>query len=192
MVNSTFPDDLANSLIMHKESGDIKRVVRDDGENGLHISPPESPTAMKPITREEFRNDWELYQTVNDQLKEEGRPEKDQPFRGKYEEHRSVVKGLDLSSQTQMPTVDSRNGVDDMNEDRQKFGALSRDPFGGRAVPTPRGEGADEYVATEATDVTFSGQPVGGNEEPAELLEEDRTDDSAADEAEAPKGKSKT
>ena len=194
MINMVkMPDELVGSLIQHKETEEIKRVIRDDGENGLHISPPEHPSEMRPISRDAFRSDWVLYKTVGQQLREEGdQSAKEEPFRGEHARLGTVVRGLSLESQTQMPSVDSRHGVDEMTrEDRQKFGALSADPFEGRAEPTPRGEEADELVATKAADVTFSGQPVGGNEEPAELFEEDRADDGAAEE-EAPLPKTRS
>ena len=187
MTVARMPDTLLNSLIRNKESGEVKRVIRDDGENGLHISPVDSPVMMRPISRDDFRKNWVLHQTVSDQLKEDSRTETERPFRNEHAVDGTVVRKVDIASQTQMPTIDSRFGVDDMDRDseRKRFGSLARRPFEGRAVPTDRGDGVEDYISTEATDATFSGQPVGGNEEPAELFEEERADPDAA-EADSP------
>lgn len=171
------PDSLVNSLIRHSD-GTVQRVIRDDGENGLHISPPNNPVAMRPITREEFRNDWELHQTVSDQLTSEGREDsdKEQSFRGRNAKSGTVVESVDLTSQRRLPSIDSRNGVNTNMSQNRTFEGF--DPFEGRTSPTERlsGEELEDYLATEATDVTFSGEPVGGNEEPAELQDPARTD----------------
>lgn len=176
------PDKLINSLIKHSD-GTVQRVIRDDGENGLHISPPNNPVDMRPITRDEFRNEWQLYKTVSDQLADERRGESDeeQPFRGRDAKSGTVVESVDLTSQRRLPSIDSRNGVDtNMSQNRINEGF---DPFEGRTTATPRGEDVEEFVATEAADVTFSGEPVGGNEEPAELQDPARTDPATTDTA---------
>lgn len=178
MSRREIPDTFRNSLVKHKTTGEIKRVVRDDGENGLHLSPPDNPPLMRPITRDEFREEWELFQTVEEQLAEErSRPEKEEPFRNGDE---TVVTGVDLSSQVTLPSIDSRNGVI-MTDGTQLHGALATDPFAGRTTPTarPSAEEVADFIAQNPKDSTFSGQPVGGNEEPAETFEADRADDDA-------------
>jgi hypothetical protein len=170
MSERVMPDSLVNTLIRHKD-GTVKRVVRDDGPNGLRVSPPENPVAMRPVSRDEFESDWELHQTVEEQLKENapGVEDRERPFRGQYAQHKV---GADLSSQVTLPSVDSRNGVDTMTDSDER---QANDPFGGRATPSKR-EDAEEYTRNEPADETFSGEPVGGNEEPAELFEEERAD----------------
>lgn len=178
MSQPVMPDSLVNSLIKHRD-GAIKRVVRDDGENGLQISPPEAPALMRPITREAFQNEWQLFMTVSDQLKDTtpGVAEVNRPFRNGDEKSRVV--GVDLSSQMTLPSIDSRNGVNEMQERAQKFGNMAGDPFEGRTTAShrPQGDELEQTLKTPLPDVTFSGEPVGGNEMPAASLEEDRADD---------------
>lgn len=189
------PDKMVNSLIRQKGSGLIRRVIRDDGENGLHISDPVAPANMYPITRDQFRDEWELHATVEQQLQEvKVLPEKEQPFLDEPEEYR--VEGVNLTSQMRLPSVDSRNGVDmARDENSQLFGALGRDPFFGRTTDTAPPD-ADAITSQNPADTTFSGGPVGGNEEPAEMFEQERADDDGmadlppAPEEEAPADKS--
>ena len=187
MNRANMPDKLVNSLIKQKGSGEVRRVIRDDGENGLYISDPEAPANMYPITRDEFRDDWNLYATVEDQLKEEKvLRDPEQPF---LDEPESVVEGVNLTSQVRLPGVDSRNGVDmARDEASQLFGALGRDPFFGRTTDTEKPD-ADAATKLNPADATLTGGPVGGNEEPASTLEEDRADDDGMAPSGAPKAK---
>ena len=56
------PDNLVNSLIVNKD-GQVKRVIRDDGDNGLWVSHPAIPNQMERLTREAYRESWGLYQS---------------------------------------------------------------------------------------------------------------------------------
>lgn len=73
------PDNLGNSLIRQKRSGALKRVIRDDGENGLWISHPADPANMHRISRDEFRQTWAVEKTAAQQetalpLADDGNP----------------------------------------------------------------------------------------------------------------------
>lgn len=182
MNQQLVPDNLVNSLIRHSD-GTVKRVIRDDGENGLFIAPPNEPVLMNPISRQEFRDEWSLHQTVEAQLAEEvQRPDKDDSFRNGNEKPRSVVKGVNLTDQRTLPTVDSRFGVDETMPQRST-GELPNDPFGDRAEATSRDV---PDISKPLTDATFSNEPVGGNEESVDALELDREDPDATDEGPLP------
>ena len=192
MNDQLMPDNLVNSLFRHKD-GTIKRVIRDDGENGVFLSPPKDPVQMKPISREEFRNEWSLHQTVEAQLSEEGeRPTKDESFLDGDEGSRTVVKGVNLTDQRVLPSIDSRFGVNEPMAQRQT-GTLPNDPFGDRAELTER-EVPD--ISKPLTDATFSNEPVGGNEESVDALEQQRADDDGMagteEESAAPKSRKST
>jgi hypothetical protein len=182
MNDQLLPDNLVNSLIRHKD-GTVKRVIRDDGENGLFIAPPNEPVMMKPISRQEFRDEWSLHQTVEAQLsEEEKRPDKDDSFRNGNEKPNVVVQGVNLTDQRTLPTVDSRFGVDETMPQRST-GELPADPFGDRAEPTSRDV---PDISKPLTDATFSNEPVGGNEESVDALEPERVDPDATDDGPLP------
>lgn len=77
----TMPDSLVNSLIVHKRSGMVKRVIRDDGENGLWISHPAQSSAMHKISRDEFRSIWDVQSTAAQQEGTKSVYDKGNPYR---------------------------------------------------------------------------------------------------------------
>lgn len=155
------PSNLVGSLIAHKPGGAVRKVIRDDGDNGLWISHPGNPSSMYFIPREEYRNDWVFHK-----------------FEGQ-------ITREDLEGHSFDDAHSLKGGEYNLNL-REKTTVAEQE-----ATPMPREETdrqamADEILNKRPADETLTGHPVGANEEPADTFEEDRaaTED-AADEAEA-------
>lgn len=112
----TMPDSLVNSLIVHKRSGMTKRVIRDDGENGLWISHPAQASTMHRISRDEFRAVWDVKSSSAQQegsksVYEQGNPYTDLGLEGfTFDEQKTGPVGrnevkLDANQAETVPTV---------------------------------------------------------------------------------------
>ena len=161
----SYPDSLVNSLIVHLPGGGVRRVIRDDGENGVWISHPDHPNQMHKISREEFRTSWKLHKTESQQEKQD----LSYTFDNAYKESNVVMNLQDtmrLPKETREPMSEINPRAEATDREAMKEAALEDEPL---------------------ADVTSDGDPVGGNEEPLGAFDPLRTDDpdAAAEEVEA-------
>lgn len=164
---SEYPDSLVNSLIAHLPGGALRRVVRDDGENGLWISHPDHPNRMYRIDRAEFRSTWRLYKTEGQQTNSDIGNSFDSRKESKVFLNEQEL--LNLPKETKEPMANSEERR--VPTDRE---ALKREILG------------DDLEGGGLADVTSDGDPVGANEEPLAAFDPERTDDpeAAAEEVE--------
>lgn len=148
------PDNLVGSLIAHKPGGAVRKVIRDDGENGLWISHPAFPAQMYKIPREEYRTDWSFY-------KYETQIDKSELGGFTFDDSKAFDRNVNLNHRAETTVAEEEKS--DMPREL-----------------TDRQAMADEILNHKPEDVTFSGTPVAGNEEPADTFEEDRGDEDAA------------
>jgi hypothetical protein len=150
------PDNLAGHLIRQKRSGAVRSVVRDDGENGLWISHPAFTSQMYHIKRGEYRSAWEFYK-FDAQIT-------DEDLQGNSFDGRKAYQA-DVNLDHQAETHVSEQETQDMSREETDREAMK-----------------EEILGKNPADTTFDGDPVGANEEPAEMLEEDRKDPDASEE----------
>jgi hypothetical protein len=145
------PRNLAGSLILHKPGGARRVVVRDDGDNGLWISHPGDSASMYFITRAEYDRDWV------------------------FEKHEGMITREEMGGRT----FDDRKGPEQQDVDlnhRNKTVVAEQETTDMPSEPTDREAMAREILDKTPIDATTSGRPVGANEEPANMAEEDRMD----------------
>lgn len=160
MMNG-YPDDLRNALIRRINGQGLRRIIRDDGNNGLWISHPDSPAQMYSITRQEFDEAWELATPAHLQgtkVLSDTRYGKDGP------PVESVI--MNIQDTTNLPLIEE--------EPMAKLG----DAFAERTEDTDREALRREILEQPVTDASFSGEPVAANEMPATAFEESRAESS--------------
>jgi hypothetical protein len=155
------PDHLRNALIRMRNGSGLRRVIRDDGANGLWISNPNSPAEMYHITREEFDNTWELDKSGDQQTTEDLSGVKWGQY-GKPAEQVVMNRMQNVNSPT-VEVTEVANRLDELAAANMEI--------------TDREAMKREILGKPVLDATFSGDPVGGNEEPITALEEDRGGD---------------
>lgn len=161
------PDTLRNALIRMKNGQGLRRVIRDDGPNGLHIANPnESVANTKFITRAEYDSEWELVKSGDQQ---------------NTEDISSTIYGS-----VRPPTVEVRmNKQEFTNQFTSEVNPMADEPrlnesFAARTEDTDREAMKEEILSKPLIDAQADGQPVAANEMPISTMEEDRTDEDAA------------
>lgn len=163
------PDTLRNALIRMKNGQGLRRVIRDDGLNGLHIANPNEVANTKFLSREEFDSEWELVKSGDEQS---------------TEDISRTIFGSDKP-----PTAEVRmNKQEFTNQFTTEVTPMAEEPrlndaFAQRSENTDREAMVREIMGEPVLDATFSGEPVAANEESLSTLEEDRGGDVEAAEA---------
>lgn len=142
-----------------KNGQGLRRVIRDDGANGVWISPPESPANMRQISRSEFDEKWEVVKGGDNQGTED----------------LSNIKWGRMGQPAGNVTL---NGMQTINSPRIEvtpMEARKNEGFdGGRSEETDREAIKREILGSPVLDADFSGDPVAANEESVSTFEEDR------------------
>ena len=165
------PDRLNNALVRMRNGQGLRRVVRDDGQNGLWVSPPDSPAQMRPISREEFDAHWEVVKSGDQQ---------------QTEDIARTIYGRDTAPERSvvMNIQDATNRV--VREETPVSEARKNEGFdGGRSELTDRDAIVREILGDPVVDATFSGEPTAANEEPISTFEEDRGEGTTSEDVEA-------
>lgn len=154
------PDHLRNALIRMRNGNGQRRVIRDDGANGLWISNPNNPSQMYHIEREEFDANWEVEKSGDQQNTQDI----------------SDVKWGRMGQPTEEVTM---NRMQKINTPRIEVTPMA-DPRknegfdGGRSEETDREAMKREILGSPVLDADFSGDPVAANEESVSTFEPDR------------------
>jgi hypothetical protein len=155
---------LLNALIRRKNGQGLRRVVRDDGLDGLQIANPNEGTAtMRPLSLEEFQSDWEVVRTGDQQSTED-------ISRTIFGSAKPPVREVRMN--TQEFTNQFTSEVNPMAEEPRLTTA-----FESRSEDTDREAMKREILGMPAIDAQSDGQPVAANEDPISTMEEDRMDD---------------
>ena len=166
------PDTLKNALVRMRNGQGLRRVVRDDGANGVWISPPESPANMRQITRSEFDEKWEVVKAGDQQRVED----------------LSNVKYGRVGQPTEQVTMNRIQAINTPRIEVTEVEARKNEGFdGGRSEETDREAMKREILGSPVLDADFSGDPTAANEEPVSTFEPDR----AASEADAEAAKAR-
>lgn len=137
----------------------LRRVIRDDGPNGVWISPPESPANMRQISRAEFDEHWELVKAGDRQGTQD----------------LSNVKWGRMGQPTEQVTMNAMQTVNTPRIEVTPVEPRKNEGFdGGRSEETDREAMKREILGSPVLDADFSGDPVAANEEPISTFEADR------------------
>lgn len=155
------PDSLKNALVRMINGQGQRRVIRDDGPNGLWISNPNNPATMYHITREEFDTSWELEKSGDQQDTQD-------------------ISGTKWGRMGQPTEQVAMNAVQSINTPRIEVtpveDARKGDAFEARSEITDREAYKREILERPVLDADFSGDPTAANEEPISTFEADRAE----------------
>lgn len=155
------PDNLKNALIRTRNGDGLRRVIRDDGQNGLWISNPNNPATMYQISRDEFDSNWELEKSGDQQNTHD-------------------ISGTKWGRMGQPTEQVTMNGMQSINTPRIEVNPVAEEARknegfdGGRSEETDREAYKREILGSPVLDADFSGDPVAANEESVSTFEPDR------------------
>jgi hypothetical protein len=153
------PDTLKNSLIRMRRGQGQRRVIRDDGANGLWISHPTNPAQMYQISRDEFDSNWEIEKSGDQQNTQD----------------LSNVKWGRMGQPTENIRMNSIETINTPRIEVKPVEPRKNEGFdGGRSEETDREAMKQEILGQPVLDADFSGDPVAANEESVSTFEPDR------------------
>lgn len=153
------PDHLRNALVRMRNGEGLRRVIRDDGPNGVWISNPNNPATMYQLSREEFEANWEVEKSGDTQNTQD----------------LSNVKWGRMGQPTESVTMNRIQNINSPRIEVTPVEARKNEGFdGGRSEETDREAMKREILGQPVLDADFSGDPVAANEEPVSTFEADR------------------